>query len=345
MNERKLILFQNLMQLYLKEGKPVGSSHLAEVSKLGVSSATIRNAMADLEKMGLLTSPHTSAGRIPTEQGLRFFVDTILHLESQPPFSPQVAQAVSQRLSNAAGQDTTLAQAAEVLSGLSGLAGVVMLPDKAKERFKHIEFVPLNENRVLVVLVFNDRDIQNRVIELQTPISASELVQIANFLNQHYAGQTLVEVKQALQSEMVEMQQRMNEAMRQMMLATDSVLDAQLAQNQPLVMAGKTKLLNYQELADAEKLKSLFSAFEERASILALLDKSLQAKGLQIFIGSECGSEVYQDCSIVTSPYEVEGEVVGVLGVVGPARMPYEKVAAQVAVTANVVSQMLKQGG
>ncbi len=339
LNERKLILFQNLMTLYLKEGRPVGSAHLTDA--LNLSSATIRNAMADLEKMGLLYSPHTSAGRVPTEQGLRFFVDTLLHIAPEN-YNAQLAEGVRQQLQPAQSQDEALSRAADVISNLTGLAGVVMLPNKAEERLKHIEFVPLNENRVLVVVLFNGQDIQNRMIELEKPASASQLQEISNYLNRHFAGFTLKEVQQQIVRQMKQLQQTLNQTMQQMMRVTEQVLSDQLNLAEPYIISGKTKLLNYQELADAEKLKALFEAFEEHSTVLNLLDKSLQQRGLQIFIGRECGADAYADCSVVTSPYEIESELMGVLGVVGPSRMPYEQVASRVMITAKTLTQILR---
>ncbi len=348
LNERKLILFQSLMQLYLQEGRPVGSKHLAEVSRLGVSSATIRNALADLEKLGLLYSPHTSAGRVPTEAGLRFYVDTLLHLEGSEWQAGlgnlEISEQILHPLKQGQTQDEKLSRAAELISNLTGLAGVVMLPNKAEERLEHIEFVPLGGNRVLVVLLFNGQDIQNRVIDLSEAIPSNELQQVANFLNQHFSGFTLKEVKQKIVAQMSALQQQMNGAMQQMMQLTDQVLTEQLQLEESFVISGKTKLLNYQELADAEKLRALYQAFDEHATVLNLLERSLQAQGLQIFIGSECGSEVYADCSVVTTPYEVEGELLGVLGVVGPSRMPYQQVAQKVVVTAQALSKILSGG-
>ncbi|GAB6034112.1 heat-inducible transcriptional repressor HrcA [Galenea microaerophila] len=340
LNERKLMLFQNLMTLYLAEGRPIGSSHLAEVANLGVSSATIRNAMADLEKMGLLYSPHTSAGRVPTEAGLRFFVDTMLHIPSQ---DQQLEAGIEQQLKSIESQDEALNRAANLISDLTGLAGVVMLPNKAEERLEHIEFVRLNENRVLVVLLFTGQDIQNRVIELEKPVSASQLQEISNYLNRHFAGFTLKEVQQQIVQQMQQIQQHLNHAMQQMMRVTERVLNDQLNLTEPYIISGKTKLLNYRELGDAERLKALFEAFQEHSAVLNLLDKSLQQKGLQIFIGRECGAEAYADCSVVTSPYEIEGELMGVIGVVGPTRMPYAQVAARVMVTANTLSKILSK--
>jgi len=339
LNERKLILFQNLMTLYLKEGRPVGSAHLTDA--LNLSSATIRNAMADLEKMGLLYSPHTSAGRVPTEQGLRFFVDTLLHIAPEN-CNAQLVEGVRQQLQPAQSQDEALSRAADVISNLTGLAGVVMLPNKAEERLKHIEFVPLNENRVLVVVLFNGQDIQNRMIELEKPASASQLQEISNYLNRHFAGFTLKEVQQQIVRQMKQLQQTLNQTMQQMMRVTEQVLSDQLNLAEPYIISGKTKLLNYQELADAEKLKALFEAFEEHSTVLNLLDKSLQQRGLQIFIGRECGADAYADCSVVTSPYEIESELMGVLGVVGPSRMPYEQVASRVMITAKTLTQILR---
>lgn len=340
LNDRSQLLFKNLMGLYLNDGKPVGSSTLAKLPDVGLSSATVRNVLADLEALGLIQSPHTSAGRIPTELGYRFFVDSLI---SYQPLSPQNLEAIAGQLSPRLNQDELLANVSRVLSGVTGLTSMVLMPRKEREVLKHIDFIALGANRVLVVLVFNDQDVQNRIIELEQAVSASELQQTANFLNEQFVGCNLAEAKRRLVARMEQLRSGLNRMMLSVIEATDQVLGDQLEQKLPYLVSGKTNLLHYEELANSQKLRALFDAFEQHSEVLKLLDKSLQAKGVQIFIGKECGSEIYRDCSVVTTPYEVDGEILGVLGVIGPSRMRYDKVVPKVDVTARILSSLLKK--
>lgn len=328
------------MGLYLNEGKPVGSSKLASLPDVGLSSATVRNVLAELEKMGLLHSPHTSAGRVPTDIGYRFFIDSILTYQ---PLSEQSEMSIRNELTSGLNQDDLLQSTSKVLSGITGMTSLVLMPKKEQEVLRHIDFIPLGENRVLVVLVFNDNDVQNRIIELEKGYSAEELQQTANFLNAQCLGKNLTEAKKMLVSRLDQIRSTANEFMSSIVTVTDHVLEEQIEKQIPFLVAGKTNLLNYQELASSEKLKALFNAFDEHNDMLSLLDKSMQAEGVKVFVGNECGNEIYQGCSIVTTPYEVEGEVLGVLGVVGPSRMNYEKVVPRVDVTAKILGSLLKK--
>ena len=340
LNERSQLLFKNLMGLYLNEGKPVGSTTLAKCPEIGLSSATVRNVMSDLEKMGLIHAPHTSAGRVPTDKGYRLFVDSLLTYQ---PLSRKGEAHIRQELSATLSQDALMTSTSQVLSGITGMASLVLMPNKEQGTLRHIDFVALGENRVLVVLVFNDQDIQNRIIELDKPITADELIKIANFLNEQCVDKSLANARQSLVERMNLIRSTTNEFMLSVIEATDTVLTEQMKQQIPFLVSGQSNLLNYQELAETDKLKSLFYAFEHHTEMLGLLDKSMNAQGVQIFIGHECGNQIYQDCSIVTTPYEVEGEVLGVLGVVGPSRMNYEKVVPRVDVTAKILGSLLKK--
>ena len=341
LNDRSQLLFKNLMGLYLNEGKPVGSTTLAKLPEIGLSSATVRNVLADLEKLGLIHSPHTSAGRVPTDNGYRLFVDSLITYQ---PISEQNIQSIQTQLLPTLNQDDLLASASKVLSGITGMTSMVLMPNKEQEVLKHFEFIPLGGNRVLVVLVFNDQDVQNRIIELEESISASELRQISDYLNSQFVGKSLAQAKSSLVKRMDTLRQGMNEFMMSVVHATDSVLSEQLEQKLPYLVSGQNNLFNYQELAGSDKLRALFQSFEQHSDVLGLLDKSMQASGVQIFIGQECGNEIYQGCSVVTTPYEVEGEVLGVLGVVGPSRMQYDKVIPKVDMTAKILSSLLKKG-
>jgi heat-inducible transcriptional repressor len=340
LNDRSQLLFKNLMGLYLNDGKPVGSTTLAKLPDIGLSSATVRNVLADLEKMGLIHAPHTSAGRVPTDYGYRLFIDSILTYQ---PLSQQNQATIRDELSVGLNQDALIENASKVLSGITGMTSLVLMPNKEQEILKHIDFIALGGNRVLVVLVFNDQDVQNRIIELEQSISSDELQKTANFLNEQCLGKSLAEAKQFLMSRMDSIRTTTNDFMASIVEATDHVLEEQLEQKMPFLVSGKTNLLNYQELASSDKLKALFNAFEQHSDMLSLLDKSMQAQGVQVFVGQECGSSIYQDCSIVTTPYEVEGEVMGVLGVVGPSRMDYQKVVPKVDMTAKILGSLLKK--
>jgi len=340
LNDRSQLLFKNLMGLYLNDGKPVGSTTLAKLPDIGLSSATVRNVMADLEKMGLIHAPHTSAGRVPTEVGYRLFIDSMLTYQ---PLSQQKAASIRHELSTGLNQDALMESASKVLSGITGMTSLVLMPNKEQEILKHIDFIALGANRVLVVLVFNDQDVQNRIIELDQPISSDDLQKTANFLNEQCVGKNLAEAKQFLMSRMDSIRSTTNDFMSSVVEATDHVLEEQLEQKIPFLVSGQTNLLNYQELASSDKLKALFNAFEQHTEMLNLLDKSMQAQGVQVFVGQECGSSIYQDCSIVTTPYEVEGEVLGVLGVVGPSRMDYQQVVPRVDMTAKILGSLLKK--
>lgn len=340
LSERSQLLFKHLMALYLNDGRPVGSSVLAKLPDVGVSSATVRNVMADLERMGLIHSPHTSAGRVPTESGIRFFVDTILTVQ---PLQQSLQQQIEGGFTEARSQQELLGSASNILSGLTGMASLVMLPNQQQEVLRHIDFVKLGDRRALVVLVLNDKDVQNRVIEFDEPVSDSHLLQAANYLNEHFSGHHLSDVKQMLVERMDQLRQSMDQLMLSVVEATDGVIDKSIQNTKPYFVSGKSNLLDYAELADAQKLKALFHSFEEHSDLLALLNKSMQAKGIQIFIGQECGHESYQNCSVITTPYEREGEVLGVLGVVGPTRMAYDKIVPRVDMTARILSSLLNK--
>ncbi|QCU89967.1 heat-inducible transcriptional repressor HrcA [Thiomicrorhabdus sediminis] len=340
LNDRSQLLFKNLMGLYLNDGKPVGSSTLAKLPEIGLSSATVRNVMADLERMGLIHSPHTSAGRVPTDQGYRLFLDSIL---TYKPLSNQRVESIRSELTLGLNQDELLENASKVLSDLTGLTSLVLMPNKEREVLRHIDFIALSDKRVLVVLVFNDQDVQNRIIELDGGLSIDELQKTANFLNENCLGKTLSEAKGMLVSRMDKIRATANEFMSSIVEATDFILTEQLEKKVPFLVSGKTNLLNYKELADSEKLKALFNAFDQHNEVVNLLDKSMQAQGVQVFVGGECGNPIYQDCSIVTTPYISDGEILGVLGVVGPSRMNYEKVVPNVDVTAKILGSLLKK--
>lgn len=340
LNERSQLLFKNLMSLYLNDGKPVGSTTLAKLPEVAVSSSTIRNVLADLERMGLIRAPHTSAGRIPTDYGFRVFVDSILTIQ---PINQLELNQIELGFEDAQTQDEIIGTASNLLSDMTNMASLIMLPNRDHEVLRHIDFVQLGAKRVLVVLVLNDQDIQNRIIELDEEVGTLELVEVANYLNQNFAGRTLTEAKHLLVERMDAIRHNMNNLMASVVEATDKVIDQKMKNAAPYFVSGQTNLLNYEELADAEKLRALFQSFEHHNDLLRVFDKTLNSNGVQIFIGNECGDESYRDCSIVATPYEVDGEIMGVLGVVGPSRMPYDKIVPKVDMTAKILSSLLKK--
>ena len=338
-DERSQHLLKVLIQRYIREGQPIGSRTLSRDSGLDLSPATVRNVMADLEEMGLVRSPHTSAGRVPTPQGLRFFVDTLLSIE--PPDSLEV-ERLRQQIDPDQDIPDLLSKISSLLSEVTRLAGVVTLPRRERLQLRHVEFLSLSERRVLVILVVNNREVQNRIIHTKRPYSASDLQQAANYLNSLFAGRDLLDAREQLLAEM----RSARESMNQMMLAAIEMADKAFTsegEGDDYVLAGQTNLMGFAELANMDKLRQLFDAFNEKQQILHLLDSALSADGIQIFIGEESGYRVLDECSIVTAPYEVDGQLVGVLGVIGPTRMAYDRVIPIVDLTARLLVAALKQ--
>ncbi len=338
-SERARLLLKALIERYIRDGQPVGSRTLLQDSGLDLSPATVRNVMADLEELGYITSPHTSAGRVPTDRGYRFFVDTLLKCR---PINRQEAERLRQRIdSNARDSRTLAASTSNLLSALTHLAGVVTVPQQKNAELRQIEFLALSERRVLAILVINNREVQNRILELDRRYTQDELIQAANYLNAEFAGQSIFEVRRKLLAELEATSRRMNRVM------LDAIAMAQQAfreDEQPgpeYVLAGETNLMGLAELADVDKLRRLFEAFNRKRHILHLLDKSLTANGVQIFIGGESGHRTLEECSVVTAPYTIDNEVVGVLGIIGPTRMAYHRVIPIVDLTAKLLGSAL----
>ncbi len=337
MTERQQHLLKVLVERYIGDGQPVGSQTLVKESGLDLSSATIRNVMADLEDLGLITSPHTSAGRIPTNLGYRLFVDSLLTVEK---LSTGVIQKICNNIEPEEDVQTILGKTSSMLSEVTHLAGLVMIPRVKTQSLRHVEFLPLSENRVLAVLVINNKDVQNRVIHTQRAYSTSELEQAANYLNRAFARQNLSTVRSDLLKEMSEAKDQVNQLMTTVIEMTEA-LDLG-AQQKDYVIAGQTNLMEEGQLTDIDKLRQLFEAFNHKQDILHLLDQALDGQGIQLFIGEESGYKALDDCSIVTSTYEADGEILGVLGIIGPTRMSYEKVIPIVDMTAKILGSTLK---
>jgi heat-inducible transcriptional repressor len=341
LSEREQLLLRVLVGSYIRDGQPVGSRALSRESGLSLSSATIRNIVADLESLGFVSSPHTSAGRVPTDKGYRFFVDALL--KSRPPAEddPAVAELRQQLVANRDDPKALVAAASQLLSNVTRLAGVVTLPRAQQASITQIEFVGLSDNRALVILVFNDREVQNRIIQLERYHSADELRRAANFLTERCRGKTLGQVRQEILHEMQETRENMNALMKDAISVAERVFQVDENNRMDYVLAGETNLMGVGELSSVDKLRRLFEAFNEKRDILNLLDHSLRADGVQIFIGQESGYRILDDISVVTAPYSADNEVVGVIGVIGPTRMAYERVIPIVDLSAKILGAAL----
>jgi heat-inducible transcriptional repressor len=338
-NERAQHLLRVLIQRYIRDGAPVGSRTLSKDSGLDLSPATIRNVMSDLEEMGLVSAPHTSAGRIPTPRGYRLFVDTLVRF--RPPKRPDVRRLESQLQRSADDTKALLNKASAMLSEVTSLAGIVTVPKGAQATLRQIEFLPLSEHRILAILVINDREVQNRILHTDRDYSSSELQQAANFINDHYAGRNLDNVRKRILADLDETRHSMNQAMHDIIAVAQSAVAGAANKDASFVMAGETNLMGIEELSDLETLRRLFDAFAEKQKILDLLDRSITADGVQVFIGEESGYKILDDCSVVTAPYHVDDDTIGVLGVIGPTRMRYDRVVPIVDITARLLGSAL----
>jgi heat-inducible transcriptional repressor len=336
LSERAQILLKTLVERYIADGQPVGSRTLSRYSGLDLSPASIRNIMADLEDMGFIVSPHTSAGRIPTPRGYRFFVDTLLTLK------PLDRLEIQQLEGNLQSQSTQklVTTASHLLSDLTHFAGVVVVPRRRNPAFRHIEFLKLAEKRILLIIVTPEGDVQNRILFTEKSYSPSELTEAANILNQNYAGLTFDEIRSRIHGEL----RQLREGMTQLLTVALDASNEAISESEEVVVSGEHNLLDVQELSsNMERLRGLFALFDQKTGLLRILDMSSRADGVQIFIGGETGMAPLDECSVVTASYEVEGQVVGTVGVVGPTRMAYERVLPIVDVTAKIMSSALSQ--
>lgn len=330
LDERAKLLLKALIERYIADGQPVGSRTLSRASGLELSPATIRNVMADLEEMGLIISPHTSAGRVPTARGYRLFVDTMLTVERSDLVTPGLMPEQPQKV---------IANAANLLSNLSQFVGVVMVPRRSSV-FKHIEFVRLSERRFLVIIVSPEGDVQNRVIFTDVDYQSSQLLEASNFLNHHYAGLTMEEVRTRLQGEVEQLRGEVAGLMQAAVNVGTEVMSSH--DQEDVVIAGERNLLSFSDFSsDMGNLRRAFDLFEQKTQILRLLDFSNQADGVRIYIGGESQTVPFEDLSVVSAPYELDGKVVGTLGVIGPTRMHYDKMIQIVDITSKLVSNAL----
>jgi len=335
-NERAQLLLKTLVERYITDGQPVGSRALSKYSGLDLSPASIRNVMADLEEMGFIASPHTSAGRVPTARGYRFFVDTLLTVK--PLATVEINQLEGQLHSD--NTQRLVASASQLLSDLTHFAGVVMTPRRSVG-FRHIEFLKLSDTRVLLILVTPEGDVQNRILNAEKSYTPSELTEAANILNQHYAGLTFDEIRRRVREELKQLTEDMT---RLMTAALEAGSQAASESAEDMVISGESNLLDSQDLSsNMANLRKLFDLFDRKTGLMQLLDVSSRAQGVQIFIGGESGVEPLDECSMITASYKVDGQVLGTVGVIGPTRIAYERVIPIVDVTAKLLSSMLTQ--
>jgi heat-inducible transcriptional repressor len=337
--DRAQHLLRVLIQRYIRDGQPVGSRTLSKDAGLDLSPATIRNVMSDLEDMGMVSAPHTSAGRVPTPKGYRLFVDTLVRYRQ--PKDDDIDMLRSQIRRKVDDADALVVSVSNMLSDFTSLAGVVTVPRGQHAALRQIEFLPLSENRILVILVINDREVQNRILHTDRDYSASELQQAANFINQHYAGVEMPQVREQLLTDLESTRDSMNEAMHDIISVAHSAMGGPDHPDGEYVLAGETNLMGFAELSDVDTLRRLFEAFSRKQQILDLLDRSINADGVQVFIGEESGFRILDDCSIVTAPYKLDDDTIGVLGVIGPTRMAYDRVVPIVDITARLLRSAL----
>lgn len=338
---RAQALFKLLVEDYLAQGVPVASGRLASLPAVGVSSATVRNIMADLEARGLVQSPHTSAGKIPTNRGLRFFVDTLLSLD---PLETRQLEKLEQQLNPDLSPQELVNSASSLLSHLTEMTCVITLPRRDHVALRQVEFLSLSGDRVLVILVLNDREVENRVIHTDREYSDVELNQAANFINQEFGGRSVISIRSALLNSMQADKDRMDNLMQTALDVASQVFvqPEEAVENEPqVVVSGENRLLDMS--ADTDIIRTLFDAFSHKGNILHLLDRCLETEGIQLFIGEESGYKLFDEVSVITAPYEVQGQLAGVLGVVGPTRMAYQEVIPVVDVTARLLGEAINQ--
>lgn len=334
LSERSLSLFKSLVEHFISDGQPVGSRAL--VDDMELSAATIRNVMADLEELGLLSSPYVSSGRVPTSQGYRLFVDSLLRVND---LDNDDMSLIAGEMISVDDKNALLVKTSTILSDITRLASVVTLPRPQQNILNHIEFIALSDKRILVILVMNNNEVQNRIIHTAKPFTISELEQANNYLNQVLLGKSISDIHVEMLLELENMKHDFSKLMHSVVEMAKQAIDLEMRED--YVLTGETNLMNFSEWDNIEQLKRLFDAFNEKRSILHLLEQSINAKGVQLFIGEESGYEVLDDCSIVISPYNSGGQTLGVLGVIGPRRMHYERVIPIVDLTAKMLGSAL----
>jgi heat-inducible transcriptional repressor len=341
LNSRQELLLKALVESFISDGQPVGSTKLSQTQNIAISSATIRGVFGDLEDLGYIYSPHKSAGRVPTELGYRMFVDKMVKVQ---PVDIDLIKKLKINLTKDHERKSIIQKTNEVLSSITELTGIISLPTQKNAELKQIDFLKLSDDKILAILINKNNDVENKIINLDRAYSSSELQEASNYLNSIISGQTAFHIRKILLNELEEMRKDMNSIMssaitfgKKLFLDTDDLND-----ENDLLVSGQTRLMNCKELSDIDTLKTLFEAFSEKNNILHLLDKSISSDGVKIFIGAESGYNVLDDCSIVSAPYRFDNDVVGVLGVIGPKRMAYDRVIPIVDITAKLLSEALK---
>ncbi len=338
LSERAETLLKKLIQLYIVGGQPVGSRTLAKEAQLDLSPATIRNVMSDLEELGLIQAPHTSAGRVPTQKGYRLFVDTLLKVK---PLNRNSVREIEEKLSGEMDPKVLLTNASNMLSQITRFAGVILIPGQDNAKFRQIEFLKLSANRVLTILVTEDGRVQNRVIPTEREYTDSELIEAANFFNAMYSGSLLGYVRRRLLQDMESDSDEMHRITRTALAMAGQLLASEEGEGDKVMLSGEANLLNIPEFCQLDKLQALFDAFKTKRDLLDLLDRSIKANGISIFIGDESGYESLHECSLVVAPYDMDGARIGTVGVIGPTRMAYAEVIPIVDVTARLLSGAL----
>ena len=339
-NNRAQYLLKVLIQKYISDGSPIGSRTLLEDSGLDLSPATIRHVMSDLEDHGLIKAPHTSSGRIPTARGYRMFVDTLVRY--QKPDTDYIDEIQSDLRVDNYDTGQLIDKVSNTLSRITSLAGIVKVPKGDNVSLKRIEFLPLSENRILTILVLNNDEVQNRILDTKEKHSASELQKVSNFINENYANQSLDSIRMKLVSDMDETRLSMNKEMQDIISTASKAMEVADENEDEFIVAGERNLMDFAELSNVEKLKQLFDAFSSKRMMIDLLDRSISADGVQIFIGSESGFSMLDDCSVVAAPYKLSKNQVGVLGVIGPKRMAYDRVVPIVDLTAKMLGSIIE---
>lgn len=340
LNPRAQQLLKALVDIYISDGQPVPSRTLAQTTGLDVSPATIRNVMSQLDKLGLVHAPHTSAGRVPTEQGFRFFIDSLMEMR---PLTTGMFDTIHSELNANQSTDSLIDTASNLLSDFTKMAGIVTIPKRSQLTLRQIEFLPLAGNRILAILVINDKEVENRVIQADREYSQNELLQVSNIINSQYAGKDIYNIRTSL----VETLHQASSNLDQQMKAAADIADKALRENNKnksdYVIQGTTNLLNFSELESTGKLQQMFQVFNNTRDMVSILDRCINADGVKVYVGRESGIDGLGNCSLITAPYQADGEALGVLGVVGPTRMNYKDVIPVVEITAKLLGQALKK--
>mgnify|MGYP000921247279 FL=1 len=327
-----------IVDKYIQEGIPIGSKSLSLADEIGLSPASIRNVMSDLEELGFIASPYTSSGRVPTSKGYRFFIDSLLKLQ---PVEANELERIKKRVNTHESNSRELAiSVSNTLSAITKLAGIVTIPKQQVTRLKEIDFIQLSEKRILAIIVMNETEVENRILQMKRDYSKDELKQASNYLNTHYKARSLSYIKKHLINQMIQTKESVNSLMSDLIDIADKVLD--FDESEEYIVAGQRRLMDFHELSDIKKLRQLFDAFREKQQLLELLDKSMSTDGIQIFIGEESGYQMFDNCTLITSPYTTEEGAIGVLGVIGPTRIAYQKVIPIVDITAKLLGKSLK---